>query len=122
MAEETRPAEAPRGTFREAGALLLTLGGLTAAFGAASCCALPMLLGGAGLGTTWLIGVAMIAAPYRIALVMATAICLVDGGGVFAWHRRAVACGACRHHIVTPLLSITMALAVVLAVLGYVYA
>ena len=122
MANDTRKAEAPRGTVGETGALLLTLGGLTAAFGAASCCALPMLLAGAGLGTTWLIGVAVIAAPHRIALVTATAICLVAGGVVFAWHRRAVACGACGHRIVTPLLSITMALAIVLAVLGYVYA
>ena len=122
MANDTRSAEAPRETVKETGALLLTLGGLTAAFGAASCCALPMLLAGAGLGITWLIGVAMIAAPHRIALVMATAICLVASAVLFASHRRAVACGACGHRIVTPLLSITMALAVVLAVLGYVYA
>lgn len=122
MAENTRPAVAPSGTVAETAALLLTLGGLTAAFGAATCCALPMLLAGAGLGTTWLIGIAAIVAPHRIALVTATAICLVAGGVVFAWHRRAVACGACGHRIVTRLVAITMTLGVVLAVLGYVYA
>ena len=51
---------------RGAGAAALTLGGLRAAFGAASCCALPILLSGAGLGTAWLGGVAELATPYRV--------------------------------------------------------
>ena len=120
MAENTRPAGLPRGTAKETGALLLALGGLAAAFGAASCCALPMLLAGAGLGSAWLIGVAAIAAPHRIALIAVAAVCLIAGGTVFAWHRRA--CGACGHRMVMPLVTITTSLAIVLAVLGYVYA
>src|SRR5690348_4866869 len=115
-------AEAPRETAKETGALLLALGGLAAAFGAASCCALPMLLAGAGLGSAWLIGVTAIAAPHRIALIGVAAVCLAAGGAVFARHQRAVACGACAHRMVTPLVTITTALAVALAVLGYVYA
>ena len=122
MAEVTQAAEAPRETAKAAGALLLAFGGLAAAFGAAACCALPLLLAGVGLGSAWLIGVAAIAAPHRIALIPAAAICLVAGGAVFAWHRRAIACGACGHRLVTPLVTITMALAAVLAVLGSIYA
>lgn len=111
-----------RETVKETGALLLSLGGLAAGFGAASCCALPMLLAGAGLGSTWLIGVAVIAAPHRIALASAAVVCLAAGAGVFAWHRRAVACGACGHRMLAPLVTITVALGAVLAVLGYMYA
>ncbi|HKS89014.1 MAG TPA: mercuric reductase [Stellaceae bacterium] len=102
--------------------MLLAIGGLAAAFGAAACCALPVLLAGVGLGSTWLIGVAAIAAPHRLSLISAAALCLVAGGAVFAWHRRAIACGACGHRMVTPLVAITMALAAVLAVLGSVFA
>lgn len=122
MAENTRPDEIPRETVKEAGALLLTLSGLAAAVGAASCCALPMLLAGAGLGSTWLVGLAVIAAPHRVALVLAAVVCFIAGAVVFAWHRWAVACGACGHRIVTPLVAITMTLGAVLAALGYMYA
>ena len=40
--DETTPK---RQSVRDAGATLLAAGGIAAAFGAASCCALPMLLG-----------------------------------------------------------------------------
>ncbi len=121
MAEHTPAAEIPRERVKETGALLLTLGGLAAAFGVASCCALPMLLAGAGIGSGWLIGIAAIAAPHRIALLTAAVVCLTAGGSVLAWHQRAAACGACGHRMVTPLVAITMAFAVTLAVLGYMY-
>lgn len=122
MAEDTQAAELPRERVKETGALLFALGGLAAAFGAASCCALPMLLAGAGIGSTWLIGVALIAAPHRIALLSAAVLCLIAGAALFAWRRRAVACGACANRFVTSLVTITTALGIVLAALGYVYA
>lgn len=122
MAEDTQTAELPRERVKEAGALLLAFGGLAAAFGAASCCALPMLLAGAGIGSAWLIGVALIAAPHRIALLSAAILCLIAGAALLAWHRRAVACGACANRLVTSLVAITTALGFVLAALGYVYA
>jgi mercuric ion transport protein len=122
MAENTQVRQLSRETAKETTALLLALGGLAAAFGAASCCALPMLLAGAGLGSAWLIGVAVIAAPYRIAPLAAAAVCLVAGGAVFAWHRRTGVCGSCGHRMVTPVVMITMALASVLAALGIMYA
>jgi mercuric ion transport protein len=76
------------------GATLLTLGGLAAAFGAASCCALPLLLATIGLGTAWLGGVALLAAPHRGALLAIAALCLA-GGAALLWRqqRRAASCG-----------------------------
>ena len=64
--DETTPK---RQSVRDAGATLLAAGGIAAAFGAASCCALPMLLGSFGLGSAWLIAVAWLAAPHRLALL-----------------------------------------------------
>ena len=49
MIEDTQST--PQDTLaRNAGVLLLASGGVAAAFGAASCCALPLLLGSLGLG------------------------------------------------------------------------
>jgi mercuric ion transport protein len=58
-------APPPASRRRASGAALLTLGGLAAAFGLASCCALPLLLTTLGLGTAWLSVVAVMAAPHR---------------------------------------------------------
>lgn len=52
-------AEAPALDARAVGATILAVGGLAAAFGAAACCALPAGLGALGLGSAWLIGVAL---------------------------------------------------------------
>jgi len=77
MTDEARSTPKERETTKETGALLLAIGGLAAAFGAASCCAIPMLLGSLGLGSAWLAGVAILAAPHRIALITAAVVCLV---------------------------------------------
>ncbi len=58
--DETTPS---RQSVRDASAMVLAAGGIAAAFGAASCCALPMLLGSVGLGSAWLIAVAWLAVP-----------------------------------------------------------
>jgi len=65
----------------ETGATLLAAGGLVSAFGAASCCALPVLLGSFGLASAWLGSLALLAGPHRPALLAAAVICLVAGGG-----------------------------------------
>jgi mercuric ion transport protein len=74
---------------------LLTLGGLAAAFGVASCCALPLLLASFGLGTAWLTGVALTAVPYRNPLLILSAIALA-GGAILLWRqqRAAMTCAA----------------------------
>ena len=68
----------PRGI----GPAALTLGGITAAFGVAACCALPLLLTSAGLGAAWLGGIGAAAAPYHTPLLMIGALCLVAGAAL----------------------------------------
>jgi mercuric ion transport protein len=109
----------------DTGALLLAAGGLAAAFGAASCCGLPLLLGSLGLGSAWLVAVAWIAAPHRLALLIAAVVCLVGAGGLFVWRRRAAACTpgvACGGPVTTALLICVLSAGAVLALLGYLYA
>jgi mercuric ion transport protein len=85
---QTTPSE--RAPLRDTGALMLAGGGLASAFGAASCCALPLLLGSLGLSSAWLVALAWLAAPHRIALLIAAVVCLLGAGGIFVWPRRAV--------------------------------
>src|SRR5258708_35572162 len=81
-----------RVTLSDSGATLLAAGGLAAAFGAASCCVLPMLLGSLGLAGAWLGSLALLAGPYR-PVFLATAVVGLVGGGLLFWRgRSAVAC------------------------------
>jgi hypothetical protein len=50
-------------TRRPLSAILLTVGGVGAAFAAASCCGLPFLFDSAGIGFAWLTGLAIFSAP-----------------------------------------------------------
>lgn len=125
MPDNTRSAAPDRSPARDTGALLLAAGGLAAAFGAASCCALPLLLGSIGLSGAWLVAVAWFAAPHRLALLIVAVVGLAGGGGLFLWRRRATACApgaACGRPIVTALVSCALSLGAVLVVLGLVYA
>ncbi len=65
-------------------AALLTVGGIGAAFAAASCCGLPFLLASTGIGFAWLTGLAIFSAPYRPFLLVGAAVCLV-GGAALLW-------------------------------------
>ena len=124
MIDNTRTAAPERGTARETGALLFAAGGLAAAFGAASCCALPLLLGSLGLGSAWLATVAWFAAPYRLALLAIAIICLV-GGGAFFWRRRVASCTrgvARRRPAITALVTGILSVGAVLVVLGFMFA
>jgi mercuric ion transport protein len=75
-------------------AALLTISGVAAAFGLASCCALPLLLAGVGIGTAWLGGVGLMTAPHRVGLIIISAV-LLTGGAVLLLHQKRVvtACG-----------------------------
>ena len=82
------------GTRSGRGAGLLTLGGLVAAFGVASCCAIPLLLTVLGVSATWLFGIAVVAAPYRASLLVIAALCLLGGAGLLWRQQQAAAtCG-----------------------------
>jgi mercuric ion transport protein len=71
---------------------LMTFGGLAAAFGAASCCGLPLMLTTAGVGTAWITGIAVLAAPYRPILLIVGAIGLVAGAYFLFWRARRAVC------------------------------
>jgi mercuric ion transport protein len=125
MTDDTKPREPPAGRGRDTGALLLAGGGLAAAFGAASCCALPIVFGSVGLGSAWLATVAWVAAPHRTALLIAALVCLVAGGGVFLWRRRTASCvsdAICARPVGTMLMIGLLSLGTILSVLGYLYA
>lgn len=112
-------------TMAPVGGSLLTLGGIAAAFGVASCCALPLLLASFGIGAAWLTGVAMAAVPYRSVLLAASAIALL-GGAVLLWRqqRAAAACvpgGKCTPPIVRVLNLVGLLIGAVLLWAGYTY-
>src|SRR6516165_11674299 len=123
MIDDARNVAPEHTPVRDTGVLLLAAGGLAAAFGAASCCALPLLLGSLGLGSAWLVTVAWFAAPHRLALLAIAIICLGSGGAVLLWRRRRLAaCApgvACGSPVVTALVT---PLGAVLVVLGFMFA
>lgn len=111
---------------RGSGAVLLTASGLAAAFAVASCCGLPFILATLGLGTAWLYGVAVLAAPHRQALLAVAAICLV-GGVILLWRQRrsSAGCapgGVCTKPAVRALTTVGLLVGFVLLYLGYAYA
>lgn len=124
MTDAPEPAGREAAGPRDASALLLAGGGLAAAFGAASCCAIPLFLGSIGLGSAWLVAIAWLAAPHRIALVLLATACLA-GGALLLWRgRRARVCatgaGGGRPAL-SALTSGVLAVGGVLAVLALIY-
>ena len=124
MIEDTGKAARQGAPARNADALLLAAGGVAAAFGAASCCALPLLLGSLGLGSAWLAIVASIAAPHRLA-VLAVAVGCLAAGGVLQWRRRRIAAceaEACRSPVTTSVVTCLLSLGAVLVAVGWIFA
>lgn len=110
---------------RGSGAVLLTTGGVAAAFAVASCCGLPFILATLGLSTAWLYGVAVLAAPHRTVL-LATAAGLLLGGALLLWrqHRTAAVCipGAiCTKPAIQALTTVSLIAGLVLLYLGYAF-
>src|SRR5260370_26250717 len=125
MTDDTKIAAPDRGPARDTGALLLAAGGCAGALGAAPCCALPLLLGSLGLGSAWLLALAWVAAPHRIALLAIAIVCLVSGGGVLLWRRhRTASCApaAGRHPMLTSLVTAAFSLRRALVVLCFLFA
>ncbi len=87
MPDDSLPSS-PKGPSAK-GAGLLTIGGIAAAFGLASCCALPMLFAGLGMGTAWLGGIGLIAAPHRLPIMIISAV-LLTGGAALLWRQQRV--------------------------------
>jgi mercuric ion transport protein len=73
--------------------LLTTGGGIASSFGAAACCALPLMLASAGVSSAALGGLAPIVGPYRTILLAAASVLLVSTAVMLAVQfRRASAC------------------------------
>ena len=113
------------GPARGSGAVFLTFGGLVAAFGVASCCGLPFLLATFGLGTAWLSGVALLAAPHRLLLLAVATLCLGSAAVLLWGQRRAATCtpGAiCTRPAIRNVTVISLLVGLALLYLGYTYA
>jgi mercuric ion transport protein len=82
------------GNAQTAGALTLVTGGLGAAFSAAACCGLPVLLAGLGIGTSWLIPVAAAVGPAADALILLAGLLLLASLGLVARSPKVCAPGA----------------------------
>jgi mercuric ion transport protein len=110
----------PRGL----GAVALTLGGLAAAFGVASCCGLPFMLATLGLGTAWLGGFALLAAPHRPFLLAAASVC-ITGAALLLWRQHAAVCvpgAVCTRSAIRGATMVGLLVAMALLYLGYTYA
>lgn len=120
----TEPAPVTR-PVRDTGAALLTLSGLAAAFGVASCCGLPFLLAAAGVSSAWLVGIATVAAPHRSLLLALAAVCLMAGAGLL-WRRQpALSCTPgtiCSMPAVRAMTVIGLGAGLALLTIGYLYA
>lgn len=75
------------------GAALATVSGAVAAFAVASCCALPVILATAGIGTAWLGAIAALSAPHRNTLFLVSLVALL-ASALLLWRiqRRAQGC------------------------------
>lgn len=71
----------------DAAKTVFAAGGLLAAFGAASCCALPVALSLLGISAASLTGIGFAAAAYQHELFYFAAFCIL-GGGVILWRER----------------------------------
>ena len=117
-----RPPPEPRAA--PLAAPLLTLGGLAAAFGAASCCGLPFLLASAGLGTAWLGGIALIADPVKPWLLGVGAAALASATLLLArqqWVRVCRPGAACAHPATRALTLLGLLAGTALLYVGYRY-
>ena len=111
-------------SIRGSGGALLTLGGLVAAFGLASCCGLPFVLATLGLGTARLGGFALFAAPLRPFLLAVATICLA-GAAVLLWRHRPANCvpgAVCMRPAIRGATLIGLFVGLALLYLGYTYA
>jgi mercuric ion transport protein len=71
---------------------VFAIGGLAAAFGVASCCALPVALSLLGIGAASLVGVGYLAAQYQQELFYAAVLSLAAAAYIMCRQRRLRAC------------------------------
>jgi len=106
-------------------AFMLAVTGTAAAFGVASCCALPLILYGLGVSSAGLVGIAVWATPYRTPLMIAAAACLA-AGAIILWRQRRMAGTTARGEVCSRpaapnVTAVGLVIGTVLLVLGYLY-
>src|ERR1700738_1908830 len=82
----------PSETGRDAAKTALAAGGLLAAFGVASCCALPVGLSLLGISAASLVGIGYLAAQYQQDLFYGSVACLAVAALIMWRQRRSRAC------------------------------
>lgn len=93
MTESKTTGSAPSGpTVADTAKTVLAAGGLLAAFGVASCCALPVALSLLGISAASLVGVGYLAAQYQQELLYGAVICLGAAGFIMWRQGRARLC------------------------------
>src|SRR3569832_1304722 len=91
--EQTKATKAPRAP-HELAKILLAGGGLVAALGVVSCCALPLALSVLGFSAASLFGIGFLAAQNQPELFYG-AVVLLAAAGVVLWRQRdAISCSA----------------------------
>ena len=120
--QNTRASTPPAEVGRNAAKTTLATGALLAAFGVASCCALPVALAALGIGSAGLFAIAALVGPYQLYVLAAAVVCLF-GSAVLMWRqRRERACGAAdprRRPILDRITLVALALAFGLLVLTF---
>ena len=95
MTVDTHTKSKPRGAGGDGARTVIAAGGLLAAFGVASCCALPIALSMLGISAASLVGIGFAAAPYQREILWLAILCLA-AVGVLSWRRwQARASGSC---------------------------
>ncbi|MGH6977582.1 MAG: hypothetical protein ACREEA_00315 [Stellaceae bacterium] len=100
------------------GPIAFAAGSVAAAFGAASCCAIPILLGGVGLSGLGAVLSMPMLAPFQPYLIGAAAACLIAGGALL-WRRGLCACRGTRTTTIATLIGLMLGAA--LLALGFAY-
>jgi len=104
--------------FRAIGPVAFAAGGVAAAFGAASCCAIPMLFGGIGLGGLGSALFMPVLAPFQPYL-LAAALASLAIGGALLWRRNSCARRGAR--LATTITLTGLVLGAALLALGFAY-
>jgi mercuric ion transport protein len=95
MTVDTHTTPKTSGAGGDGARTVIAASGLLAAFGVASCCALPIGLSMLGIGAASLVGIGFAAAPYQRELLWLAILCLA-AVGVLSWRRwQARASGSC---------------------------
>jgi mercuric ion transport protein len=105
----------PSATSGDTAKTVLAAGGLLAAFGVASCCALPVALSLLGISAASLVGIGYLAAQYQRELLYGSVICLV-AAGFLMWRQRQARLCAPGEACTRPAMDWSSKIAVLLAV------